>query len=131
MRRTLQFRFEELPLIVDDGVEAADVAGTAEIAYYRDGEWCIAAIALDGAKRLIHPPREIQAAAREGRALPRFARRDIPLDDGDPLFGRILHRLEHDWHDRVQAAVIEHLAAERDGAQDVRADRRRALRAAW
>lgn len=53
--RTLQFRFEELPLVVDAGFEAGEVSGSAEIGYHGDGEWCVRAIALDGAKRLPPP----------------------------------------------------------------------------
>ncbi len=52
MNRTLTFQFEELPLVIDRGFEAGDIAGVAEISYHRDGEWTIGAIALDGARRL-------------------------------------------------------------------------------
>jgi hypothetical protein len=127
--RTLQFQFEELPLVIEAGYEAADVAGHAEIAYHRDGEWSIRAIALDGARRLTHAPHELLMASRDGRTLPLFARQPVALDAGDPLYLRIYHRLEHDWRARVQSAVIEQLAADRDSAADERADHRRALRA--
>lgn len=129
MGRTLTFQFEELPLVVEGGIEAADVAGSAEIAYGGDGAWTIRSIALDGARRLAHPAHEIAAAARAGRSLPAFARHSILLDEGDPLYLRIYHRLEHDWHARVQTMVIEQLANDRDAHADTRADRRRALRA--
>jgi len=127
--RTLTFQFEELPLVIEGGVEAGDVAGSAEIAYHGDGAWTICSIALDGARRLVHTPHEIAAAARAGRGLPAFARQNILLDEGDPLYLRIYHRLEHEWHTRVQSVVIEHLADDRETHADSRADRRRALRA--
>jgi len=127
--RTLTFQFEELPLVIEGGVEAGDVAGSAEIAYHGDGAWTIRSIALDGARRLVHAPRDIATAARTGRGLPAFARHSIMLDEGDPLYLRIYHRLEHEWHPRVQSAVIEQLADDRDTRADSRADRRRALRA--
>jgi len=116
--RTLDFRFEELPLVVDDGFEAGEVSGTAEISYHGDGEWCVRAIALDGARRLPAPP---ATAAR-------FLRRLVALDDGDPLFLRILDRLEHGWAERVHEAVFAALARERAASDDDRHDHRRALR---
>lgn len=129
MGRTLTFQFEELPLVIDGGIEAGDVTGSAEIAYHGDGAWTIRAIALDGARRLAHAPHEIIAAARAGRSLPAFARHSVALDEGDPLYLRIYHRLEHEWRARVQTTVIDQLALDRDALPDSRADRRRALRA--
>jgi hypothetical protein len=127
--RTFTFQFEELPLVIEGGVEAGDVAGSAEIAYGGDGAWTIRSIALDGARRLAHAPHEIAAAARAGRSLPAFARHSVVLDEGDPLYLRIYHRLEHDWHARVQNVVVDRLADDREARADSRADRRRALRA--
>ncbi len=129
MNRTLNFQFEELPLVIDRGFEAGDIAGVAEISYHRDGEWTIRAIALDGARRLQHAPHDMVAAARTGRALPAFERRPVTLDEGDMLYLRIYHRLEHEWRDRVQSAVIEQLADDRESLADERADHRRARRA--
>lgn len=127
--RTLNFQFEELPLVMEGGFQAADVTGSAEIAYHRDGEWTIRTIALDGARRLSHSAQEIATAARSGNSLPAFERRPVALDEGDTLYLRIYHRLEHDWRDRVQDAVIEQLAADRESRADTRADHRRRLRA--
>jgi hypothetical protein len=129
MRRTLLFRFEELPLLIEAGFEAGAVDGQAEIAYHGDGEWSVAAIALDGARRLTHTPQDLHAAAACGRILPRFAVKAIALDEGEALFLRIHHRLEHEWRAKVMAAVIEQIAADRDAAPDCRADQRRARRA--
>ena len=121
--RTLQFRFEELPLVVDDGFEAAEVSGAAEIGYHGDGEWCVRAIALDGARRLPPPT----PAAMPGPPPPRFARRLVALDDGDPLFLRILDRLEHALADRVAEAVAGALGEARAARDDDRHHHRRAL----
>ena len=123
--RTLEFRFEELPLVIDDGFEAGEVSGTAEISYHADGEWCVRTIALDGARRL--------AAASDSPTDPprRFLRRSIGLDDGDPLFLRILDRLEHAWADRVLEAVSTALSRERAEGDDDRHDRRRAQLVGW
>ncbi|MDR3466021.1 MAG: hypothetical protein P4M07_08770 [Xanthobacteraceae bacterium] len=122
--RTLEFRFEELPLVVDDGFEAAEVSGRAEISFHGDGEWCVRAIALDGARRLPAAP----AGPPPADPPPRFARRSIALDDGDPLFLRILDRLEHAWAGRVADAVIAALGEARAARDDDRHDHRRALR---
>ncbi len=130
MARTLQFSFEELPLVIESGFEAADIAGCAEISYHRDGEWSIRAIALDGARRLSHTAQDVLAAQREAKPLPRFERKPIPLDEGDPIYMRIYHRLEHEWRGRVHDAVIDRLALDRETYPDNLADHRRALQAA-
>lgn len=130
MSRTLHFSFEELPLVIEGGFEAGDIAGSAEISYHRDGEWSIRAIALDGARRLSHAPQDVLTAARAGKALPAFERRPVILDEGDPVYLRIYHRLEHEWRDKVRTAIIDRLAADREATIDTRADQRRALRAA-
>lgn len=122
MGRTLQFRFEELPLVIDDGFEAGEVSGTAEIAYHGDGEWCVRAIALDGARRLPAAPTPVSTATG------RFLRRSVALDDGDPLFLRILDRLEQGWAGRVGEAVASALTEERAARDDGRHDHRRRLR---
>lgn len=119
--RTLDFRFEELPLVVEGGFEAGEVSGTAEISYHADGEWCVRGIALDGARRL-------PAAAPAAPPRPRFQRRSVALDDGDPLFLRILDRLEHGWAERVGDAVLAALRGERAARNDNHHDQRRALR---
>jgi hypothetical protein len=119
-----------LPLVMEAGREAGDITGSAEIAYHRNGAWSIRAIALEGVRRRPHAPHQLAAAARAGQALPAFTRESVPLDEGDPLFLRIYHRLEHEWRDKVQNAVIDQLAADRDAAPDIRADQRRAWRAA-
>ncbi|WP_315838284.1 hypothetical protein [Bradyrhizobium prioriisuperbiae] len=129
MSRTLNFQFEELPLVMEGGFAAGDVTGSAEIAYHRDGEWTIRGIALDGARRLSHSAHDIAMAARSGYPLPPFERRPVMLDEGDTLYLRIYHRLEHDWRDRVQDAVIEQLAADHESGPDTRADHRRRLQA--
>jgi hypothetical protein len=125
--RTLHFCFEELPLLIEAGFEAGDMTGSAEISYHRDGEWSIRAIALDAGRR--RSPAEMLAAARSDRPLSNFERRPLRLEEGDPIYLRIYHRLEHEWRGRVETAVIDQLAADRDSAADERADYRRALRA--
>ena len=119
---TLEFRFEELPLVIEGGFEAGEVSGSAEIAYHRDGEWCVRAIALDGARRLTPAEMEPGGAAPQQR----FRRRPVALDDGDPLFLRILDRLEHEWADRVRDAVGAGIADAQASRYDERHDRRRA-----
>lgn len=119
MAGTLDFHFEDLPLVMEAGFEAAEVSGAAEIAYHGDGEWCVRAIALDATRRL-SPSDALTTGAR-------FARTRLALDDGDPLFLRILDRLEHGWASRVGDAVADALAQARAAAPDTRADRRRAL----
>ena len=47
---TLSYQFEELPLLIENGIEAGLVSGTAEINFFDDGEWSVGAIYLDGYK---------------------------------------------------------------------------------
>lgn len=114
-RHTFSFPFEELALVIEGGFEAGLVNGSAEIAYYPDGDWFIDSISLDGHKRLHHTIEAHWAASIVGKPLPVFERKPIALDEGSSLYLMIYERLENEWRDAVHDAVQEQI--EKDGPQ--------------
>lgn len=127
MKQTFEFSFDELPLVIEGGFEAGLIAGSAEVSYFRDGEWTITGISLDGHR--LRSNRELDDHAALGKPVPMFERKSIALDAGTSLFGTILHRLEHEWRGKVQDAVIEAIAEDREIAADDYADMKRDERA--
>jgi len=114
MSRTLIFKFEELPLVIDLGAEAGLVNGQAVISYWNDGQWSVSSLALDGHRERSEAERDADRALGK-KLIPRFEHKLVPLD-GDPLHTLIWTRLNDEWHDRVQDAVREAIAAEREVA---------------
>lgn len=126
-KQTFSFEFDELPLVIEGGFEAGLIAGSAEVSYFRDGEWTITGISLDGHRLL--SPTERDALAEIGKPPPFFERKSIALDAGTSLFNSILHRLEHEWRGKVQDAVNDAIEEDREIAADDYADHRRELAA--
>jgi hypothetical protein len=108
MTNTFTFSFDELPLVISNGIEAALINGMAEIEYGRD-DWAVGNITVEGFG-------ERDAAGR--RSWPQV---EAPL----PIVNIIRHRLENEWFGRVQDAVNEQLASDREDAAEQRADMRR------
>ncbi|MBN8979435.1 MAG: hypothetical protein J0I08_23500 [Rhizobiales bacterium] len=123
-KQVFNYEFEELPLVIEGGFEAGLIAGSAEVSYFRDGEWTITGIYLDGLRML--SPSERDDLAEIGKPPPFFDRKSIALDAGTSLFNSILHRLEHEWRGKVQDAVNDAIdedrAADADDAADYRRD---------
>lgn len=122
------FRFDELPVVQRGTLSAADVNGTAEVVCHPGGGWRLRRVTLDGFRKLEPSSSELVSAARQGRALPRFVREQIELNEDDPIFLRIHHQLTHPWRDHVDDEVMAHLAALRRASSDQRADHRRKLK---
>jgi hypothetical protein len=120
---TLEFQFTELPLVIEGGFEAGLVTGEAEIAYHRDGEWSVRGIYLEGFRERSQAGRATMQA--NGLKPSFYERKPVEVDRGTFLFNTILHRLEHEWADRVQEAVNEARVEDRAAAADDRADMRR------
>ena len=113
MSRQLHYRFEELPLVIENGFSAGLVNGSALINYWTDGQWGISQIYLDGHKR--KAPAEITAAILMKK--PGFKcwhERDMQLDRGDRLNAIIWDRLENEWRDQVQDAINHAIEQERE-----------------
>jgi len=128
MNRTFTFSFDDLPLVIENGFEACEVAGSAEISYSRDGEWCVEDIFFDGRRRLKHSIEQHMAAAAAGQFLKSWEHKNVALDRGTPIHGIIHDRLENEWHDTVQDAVNYQLEQDREDAAEARADARRDAR---
>jgi hypothetical protein len=122
MPKTFSYGFAELPLVIENGVEAGLVNGEAEISYFTDGVWGIESISLEGYR----PATAADIAKGSGK----FVRKQVTLDAGTPLHLMIVHRFEHELQDAVQDAVNAQIDDDRASAPDNRADAVRAGRAA-
>lgn len=105
---TFTYDFEELPLVIANGIEAAFINGQASIQYSRDGEWQIDGITVEGFGERVNGKRE-------------WPQVPAPYD----LMMIIAGRLEIEWKGKVDAAVDEQITEDRECAADNRADMRR------
>ena len=128
MVNTFTFNFDDLPLVIENGIEACEVSGSAEIEYSLDGEWAIALIWFDGRRKIKHSIEDYMAAAAAGKFPPAYEYKDVALDRGTPIHSIIYDRLENEWSEQVQEAVREQLASDREDAAEQRADMRRDAR---
>jgi hypothetical protein len=108
MTKTFTYSFEELPLVLENGIQAALVEGEAEISYTRDvWDFTIKSVSLNSWNE----------KSRTWKC--------VALDEGNPLHGIIYDRLEHFASDSVQEAIREQLAEDRAEAAEMRAEMRR------
>lgn len=108
MASTFTYSFEELPLVLENGIQAALVEGEAEIAYTRDvWDFTIKSISLNSWNE-------------KSRAW-----KCVALDEGNPLYSILYDRIEHFACDNVQEAIREQLAEDRAEAAEMRAEMRR------
>lgn len=110
------YEFDELPLALFPGIEAGYINGCAEIEYGRD-HWAITSVSIEGYKRLTFAERDA------GKSPWVFVA--PPAEVG----ALILHRLNNEWADRVQSAVMDQLEIDRESAAEYRAEARREERA--
>jgi len=115
MSNILDFEFEELPLVIHNGIPAALINGMAGIKYDRNGNWEIDGIYVEGYQTLT--PEERAAGKRPW----------IYVRAPDLIF-IIAERLEIQWKDKVDNAVNEQIASDREDAAEQRADYRRDAR---
>lgn len=120
MQRTLEFEFDELPLIIDLGFDAAIISGMADISYRADGEWSVSAIYVDGYRE-----RSLVERAKMRGDGTRFEKKLVEIERGSWMFDTIARRLENEWRDKVQNAVNEAIGEDRACAADNAADYRR------
>lgn len=113
MSNILSFEFEELPLVISNGIPAGLINGCAEIQYDRDGLWFIDAISVEGHQTLT-------AAERAAGKRPWiYVKAPAELDH------MIAARLEGEWSGKILDAVLEQLSSDREDAAEMRADMRR------
>lgn len=123
MQRTLEFEFEELPLIIDLGFDAAIISGMADISYHADGEWSVSSIYVDGYRE-----RSLVEKAKmrgDGLVPTSFEKKLVEVERGSWMFNTIASRLESEWRTKVQNAVNEAIGEDRACAADDAADYRR------
>jgi hypothetical protein len=103
---TMTFDFDELPLVLAPGVEAAFVNGRAEIEYSSDGLWEITEVSLEGYRKLSFEERA--DGVKPWVYIPASAH----------LEHLIIGRLDNEWQHKVQEAVSEQIAEDRACAAD-------------
>ena len=108
---TFKFEFcNEMPLVViDANTTAGDVDGHAEIEYTRDGDWGIIGIYIECYRHRSFRERET--------AIDPWPIVEAP----EPFNSMIRDRLENEWFNKVQNAVNEQLASDREDAAEHRA----------
>jgi hypothetical protein len=114
MSNILSFEFEELPLVFACGIPAAEINGCAEVAYDRSGYWEINSISVEGRQPLTQEQRD--AGKRPWIYV------TAPSSISDVVYDRLQ---EAYWRERIQEAVREQLASDREDAAEMRADMRR------
>lgn len=105
---TFTYEFDELPLAIVNGIEAAFINGSAEIEYANDGYWQLGAISVEGFGDRVNGKREWP---------------QVPAPPA--LAAMIIHRLTNDWDDKVSTAVQERIAEDHECERDNWADMRR------
>lgn len=115
MSNVFDFEWDEMPLVIVDGIPAALINGMAAIKYDRHGHWTVSPedIAVEGYQTLTTEER--------ARGVRPWIYVSAPYDIGV----LIAHRLEQEWFDKVQDAVNEHLATDREDAREAQHDARR------
>lgn len=114
MRHHLTFSFDELPLVIRDGFNAAQIAGEAEIAYFAADDFLVGTISLDGFRRCEN---------KLGHD-----RKQIVLANDEPLAIWIKHRLENACRQMVADAIEDDINEREDAEADTLADYRLSLR---
>lgn len=110
---TFNYEFEELPLVVAPGVEAALINGQAEIEYGYDGNWQILNVMVEGHRQLTQEERA--AGVKPWVYIPAHTAIDA----------LVVGRLGHEWRSKVNEAVTEQIEGDRESRADDYADYRR------
>jgi hypothetical protein len=110
---TFSFEFEELPLVIANGIPAGLINGCAELKFDRNGNWEVASVAVEGYQTLTQAER---AAGKKP-----WIYVAAPFE----IASLVEDRLSKEWSERVQDAVREQLEHEREDAAEARAEMRR------
>jgi hypothetical protein len=124
--KSFTYLFEELALVVSNGISACEVSGFAEITYDTRGAWSVGRIGFEGFRP--YSPAPAARTTTPTRTLPRFERTPLWLDAGDPIQLIIYDRLEHEWCTRIQRQVDDRLLDDCDDLAGRTADHAVALR---
>jgi hypothetical protein len=108
MSNIFSFEFEELPLVIHNGIEAAFINGAVEVEYDCNGYWNNGYVTVEGFGNRID------------------GKRQWPQVPAPAVLATIIvQRLEKEWAHKVQDAVRERLASDHEAALEERADMRR------
>jgi hypothetical protein len=108
------YEFCDLPLVIHNGIEAMLTNGLAEIEYSRDGSWDIAAVCIEGRHNLTA---EERAAGKSPW---------IYINAPAEIERLIIERLEgSEEYGKIQNAILEQLASDREDAREAQYDARR------
>ena len=113
---TFTYEFEELPLVIANGIPAGQINGCAELTFDRNGAWEVQSVCVEGYQTLT------QAERSAGK------KPWIYVAAPAEIAWIVEERLSKEWHFRVQEAVREAIEAEREAAAEYRADWRREYR---
>lgn len=113
MSNIFLFEFEELPLVIHNGIPAAMINGLAEIEYNRDCQWSVKSISVEG-----YIP--LTPSERAAKKCP-WTYIKAPAE----LERMIGERLEGEWYVKVCDAILEQLESDREDAAEQRYDMRR------
>ena len=110
---TFTYEFEELPLVIANGIPAGQVNGCAELTFDRNGNWEVQSVCVEGYRTLT------QAERSAGK------KPWVYVSAPAEIAWIVEERLTNEWNFRVQEAVREAIEAEREAAAEYRADMRR------
>ncbi len=122
--RTMTYCFDDLPMIIDKGIPAGFVSGSAKIIYTDDvTDFSVEDVFLDGYVPVTYTDLQRLHADRFGLALAKTKLVSIEVDGA--LESIIRQRLEGELSGKVEDAIREEIEAERQYRRDEAADRRR------
>jgi hypothetical protein len=110
---TFTYEFEELPLVIANGIPAGQINGCAELTFDRSGNWEVQSVCVEGYQTLT------QAERSAGK------KPWVYVDAPAGLAWMVEERLSNEWNVRVQHAIREAIEGEREAAAEYRADDRR------
>jgi len=110
---TFTYEFEELPLVIANGIPAGQINGCAELTFNRDGNWKVESVCVEGYQTLTAEQRSAGKKPWIYVAAP------------DEIAAIVEERLSNEWNFRVQEAVREAIEAEHEAAAEYRAEMRR------
>lgn len=116
MMSTFCFEFEELPLVIANGIPACQINGCAELSFDRDGNWKVQSVCVEGYQTITQ---EQRLAGKKPW---------IYVTAPDEIAAIVEQRLSNEWSFRVQDAISEAIEAEGEAAAEYRAEMRREYR---
>jgi hypothetical protein len=99
---TFTYEFEELPLVIANGIPAGQINGCAELTFDRNGNWEVQSVCVEGYQTLT------QAERSAGK------KPWVYVSAPAEISGIVEERLSNEWNVRVQHAIREAIESERE-----------------